>query len=94
MRRQCYNKYWRCPGWSGGGFRTPRRDRCDGGSLLVPGICKNGVEVPWDRWWKWKTYRCREDCGVIALPYVTRYIDPTWWAWRVRQKIRQIEGGE
>lgn len=86
LSRMNYDKHWRCPGWSGGGWTCgPDESRCPGGSLLVPGMwAKNGVDVvPEDGWWKWKLYRCREDCGVLALPFVTRWLDWTWWKWRV-----------
>lgn len=86
LSRQCYDKFWRCPGWVGGGFRASKRHRCNGGGLLVPGSWnkEHTAALPDDRWWKWRWYRCRKDCGVIALPYVTRWLDPTWLRWKVR----------
>jgi hypothetical protein len=93
LQRMCYDKFWRCPGWAGGGFRAARRQRCTGGSLLVPGIRtvadkarerSIGEHMPDDRWWRLRFHRCNAGCGVLALPYVTRWADPTWWAWQVR----------
>ena len=51
LRRHCYDKFWRCPGWAGGGWRTPKTDRCDGGSLKVHGQVGQPLE---DRWWRWR----------------------------------------
>lgn len=88
FRRQCYDKYWRCPGWVGGGFKYPKVTRCDGGSLLVPDSWnteKSGT-IPRDKLWRFKFYRCRKDCGVIALPYITRYFDWTWWRWQIAKR--------
>jgi hypothetical protein len=85
LSRQCYAKFWRGRGWGGGGFRYARRQRCDGGSLLVPGIrAANGEPTPDDRRWRWKFHRYNQGCGVLALPYVTRWADPSWLRWRLR----------
>lgn len=59
LSRPCYDKYWRCPGWAGGGPHRAKHTRCDGGSLIID----------WqDKWWKWKLHRCGK-CGILVLPY-------------------------
>ena len=89
LSRQCYDKYWRCPGWAGGGWKYPDQSRCDGGSLMVPDSWdREGTStVPADPWWRWKFYECRK-CDVLALPYNTRWVDYTWWAWKIESKIQ------
>ncbi len=99
LSRQCYDKFWRCPGWAGGGFRAARWQRCTGGSLLMPGIRTvanvrgdaPGEFVPDDPWWKWRLHACNRECGVLALPYVTRWADPSWLWWRLRCRWRERE---
>jgi hypothetical protein len=70
FRRHNYDKGWRCPGWSGGGLSTPRprRDICPGGSFAPH----------WGKGCYWHFHRCRK-CGTIAIPLVTRWLDPTFW---------------
>jgi hypothetical protein len=97
LRRHCYNKPWRCPGWAGGGWSTPTRKR---------DICLHGGSFAgmWgsdrDRWYLWRWHKCSM-CGTVAIPYVTRWLDPTflqhhvwlygmtlreWWQWKRRMK--------
>lgn len=89
LRRHCYDKFWRCPGWAGGGWSYPKVQRCDGGSLLVPGAWnrERTEALPEDRWYEWKFHRCRK-CDVVALPLVTKWLDLTWWAWVVKRRFR------
>lgn len=86
VRRQCYDKPHRCPGWNGGGMRYPRdadqprrwwqqRTRCEGGYLWARSLS--------DPWRNWRWHRCTR-CDVLALPYVTRYFDPAWWRSEIR----------
>lgn len=78
ISRPCYDKFHRCPGWNGGGNRYAEVCRCDGGHL---GFAYDR------RAWKWRLTRCLT-CGVVVLPYMIRYVDPTnihheiRWAWR------------
>lgn len=90
ISRPCYDKMHRCPGWAGGGNHYAKAVRCDGGYL-------NCYRDPRGRWWQWKTNRCPK-CGLLVLPYMIRYVDPTNWrseiqmaGWRIRQwfEIRQ-----
>jgi hypothetical protein len=85
LRRTCYDKPHRCPGWAGGGWRYPRpsRDVCDGGSLVATMYV--------GRWWRWRFHRC-PTCGTWAWPPVTKWADPTWlWfvAARPWQRLRE-----
>lgn len=75
ISRPCYDKIWRCPGWAGGGMRYARVDRCDDGRL--PGDLFDR------RLWRWRCNRCTT-CGVLALPYMIRYVDPGWYTSRLR----------
>ena len=68
IRRRCYDKPHRCPGWAGGGWRSAREVVCAGETL--PGT--------WEpRSW-WLPQRCRA-CGIWALPIAQRYLDPSWY---------------
>jgi len=94
ISRPCYDKYWRCPGWAGGGGRFARVKRCESGSL--------GPVIDYgSRWWTWKIHQC-PTCGVYVLPYHFQAIDPTawpyalrrlgwrirdWWEWRHRERV-------
>lgn len=76
ISRPCYDKYRRCPGWAGGGWKHAKYRLChgdfgDGGYLSVD------YE---DRWWKWKTHKC-PTCGVVVLPYITHRTSwRSWWS--------------
>lgn len=74
VSRPCYDKFSRCPGWAGGGIRYPRVDQCDNGRIMVD------YEDPH---WRWRWQRC-DKCNVLVLPYMTRWLDPGWWKWRLR----------
>ena len=75
ISRPCYDKYWRCPGWAGGGTRYAKVNRCDGGSLTT-------VINHESRWRRWHLHRCPQ-CGVIVLPYHVRWLDWRWYDWKV-----------
>jgi hypothetical protein len=72
--RPCYDKYHRCPGWAGGGWKFGKHKLCDGGRVNV------NYE---DRWWTWRIHRC-DMCDVIVLPYMVRYTSPREWWWEIR----------
>lgn len=78
FRRHNYDKGWRCPGWSGGGFSSPRpsRDICQGGSFAPH----------WNHGCQWHFHKCQE-CGTIAIPLVTKWLDPTWLKWWIERDI-------
>ena len=81
ISRPCYDKYHRCPGWNGGGTRSARTQRCDGGYL--------GAAYE-RRAWKWRLYRCPK-CGVRVLPWMIRYLDwRYWWSWKRRDLLRWL----
>lgn len=77
--RSCYDKPWRCPGWIGGGLRYPKG----------PHRCNNGRIQGWDGRYEhpqWYFHRC-DTCNVITWPYVTRWVDPTWWISMTRVNV-------
>lgn len=78
LSRPCYDKAHRCPGWAGGGMRFASPARCAGGSLR-DGRYYEG------RLWRWRFNR--HDCGVLVLPYVVRWVDPTWLAYVLDRRI-------
>jgi len=84
FRRHCYDKPWRCPGWAGGGWRSPRRgDACDDGSL-------SRYWNPTRRWYThWQFHRCLT-CGTIAIPHVTRWLDWTWLGYKIKWWYREL----
>lgn len=79
ISRPCYDKWWRCPGWAGGGMRYAKVDRCDGGSLVT--------REAWPVRRKWRFHRC-STCKVIVLPSVIRWVDPTWLVNHVPYVVR------
>lgn len=79
ISRPCYDKYYRCPGWAGGGTRYAKKDRCDGGHLDYK-IMDKAI-------WKWRFNRC-DRCDVVTLPYVVRYVD---WRFLVFWQIRNLK---
>lgn len=85
FQRHCYNKMWRCPGWAGGGWSTNRfgRDKCDGGSFA-----RKYMSPGWRWYTNWQFHRC-DTCGTVAIPHVTRWLDPTWYRWGVNWDFKQ-----
>jgi hypothetical protein len=92
VSRCCYDKMHRCPGWAGPGLRYPKVDRCVDGRLRRDGVMD---DIYTGFWWRWRFNRC-DTCDLVVLPYGVRYVDPTWWRYRIRawfQDIRyRIEG--
>lgn len=80
VRRTCYDKAHRCPGWAGGGVHLARVRRCAGGSL------RDGYFYA-GRHWRWR-FNYHRQCRTVVLPYATRYVDPTWLAYVVRTRVR------
>lgn len=75
IRQGCYDKYHRCPGWAGAGFRYTFHPVCGGG--LVP-------DAYGRKWW----FRFHPECGTLVLPYYSRYLDPEWLARTAGRNIR------
>lgn len=90
VSRGCYDKFRRCPGWAGGGLRYARVRRCDNGFLNYYATVPGGDEVK--RLWAWRCNRCPE-CGVLVLPYATRYLDPSWLCYRLARAARGLRHG-
>ena len=80
--RPCYDKYHRCPGWAGGGWKYGKHKLCHG-----DGSGRVNVDYE-DRWWRWKTHRCRQ-CDVVVLPYMIRYTSPRQWWYSIERKFRR-----
>lgn len=80
IARPCYDKYRRCPGWAGSGFRfnKPGNDWCESGT------------APWEHFtkslWQWRPWRC-ETCGTIVLPSHIRWIAPSWWRFMIQHRV-------
>jgi hypothetical protein len=70
VSRLDYDKAHRCPTWSGGGWRGSDR-HCDGSFASF---------IYERRHWRWRFTRCHQ-CDVVCLPYVTRWLDPSWLWW-------------
>jgi hypothetical protein len=60
-------------------MRYAKVQRCAGGHLA--GDIYGGF------WWRWRLNRC-DTCDLVVLPYVTRYVDPRWWAYALRRTVR------
>lgn len=79
IRKACYDKAHRCPGWAGGGFRFAKKDVCDNGY----------IPYSESRWDSWKVKKCAT-CGTIRLPIITKWLDPEWVSYVVRHKVRDM----
>lgn len=79
IRRACYDKPHRCPGWAGGGFHYPKEGKS---------ICDSGF-IPYSesRFDAWLFKKCSR-CGTVRLPIVTKWLDPSWLKFWV---VREIE---
>ena len=75
ISRLDYDKPHRCPRRTGPAFRYSRETYCETGFIRD---IYNGF---YPRTWRWRFARC-DSCDVVTLPYVTRWLDPTWvWYW-------------
>lgn len=88
ISRGCYDKYRRCPGWAGGGWKYAKNKYCREGGLL-------SIDYH-DRWWRWKIQHCPK-CRVAVLPYMFQWTSPrSWWygakmfCESIRQKLDRI----
>lgn len=83
ISRPCYDKYWRCPGWAGGGWKFAKVNRCPTGASLAR-------VIDWEKRWMWHWQQCPE-CKVWVMPYVFTNFAPSkiWWRmkWWVRDRI-------
>lgn len=75
--RMNYDKPHRCPTWSGPAWKRGK------GDCASESFASYMYQQPH---WQWRTQHCRE-CGVITIPYVTRYVDPSWIAWRIKRRF-------
>lgn len=79
ISRPCYDKYHRCPGWAGGGWKYGKKD-----------LCKNGsIQVDYEnKFWRFTFNTCNK-CDVIVLPYIVKYLlSPKAISYRILGKYR------
>jgi hypothetical protein len=82
LRRPCYDKYGRCPGWAGSGFKYPKGEAtCDNGSIMR--------STEFDRWWRWKFHHCNR-CDIVVLPYHAHWLAPSYVWFVVHHRWRQM----
>lgn len=77
IMRSNYDKFHRCPNWSGPAFKAGNGD-CPGGSLAPQMYGVDGKrKAP-----LWRFHQCAS-CGTVVLPAVLRNFDPSWWKWKL-----------
>lgn len=81
LSRPCYDKFHRCPGWAGGGFKYPKVDKCTNGYI------KYGKDYTYRIW---EFGHCSK-CDVIVFPNHIRYIDATFYKSELLWKIQKIK---
>jgi hypothetical protein len=82
ISRPCYDKYRRCPGWAGPGWKSHREDSdywCDNGFIKISG----------KRFKSWKFHRCTS-CKTWVWPYNFRYL-MSWRCLKDELIIRSLE---
>ena len=104
LSRPCYDKPGNCPGWSGGGLKYAKTNRCDNGRIRIPVgydaetmlAVLSGTLDDHPGSHPFRFGRC-DTCNVITWPWITRRLDPTlWWSvtqWslqRLRWKVQRI----
>ena len=83
ISRPCYDKPHRCPRWAGGGWRSAKAGRCEGGYVRTR-PARDGQDHPGANRWRWG--RCGK-CGVRTVPWELRFLDPAWYRiylWRAK----------
>lgn len=101
LSRTCYDKPHRCPGWAGGGWRFPKTDLCENGSIRVnvvddPDAATGWAGLAYPGSHPWRFGRCNK-CDVITLPHAFRRLDPGYWRHsvavsRLREMLRSMVG--
>ncbi|HEY1705497.1 MAG TPA: hypothetical protein VGG75_37910 [Trebonia sp.] len=81
LSRLHYDKPHRCPTWAGPGWSYGDYEKC--GASFASFMYKR-------RAWQWRFTRC-PSCGVLCLPHVTRWADPAWLWWYLRDR-RKLYG--
>jgi hypothetical protein len=87
-----FDKPYRCPGWSGAGWKYNDEDWC------------NGTAGHTRRWSNWvhklhprislNLIRRTHCCGTIVLPLWTRWFDPETWCWEAQKRQLRRENLE
>jgi len=83
IMRSNYDKPHRCPTWSGPAWKGGGDD-CESGSFASYMYYKSDGSTR--HLWQWRFFRCSE-CGVIVLPVITKWVDPSWIKWRIEKRI-------
>lgn len=78
LTRLSYDKPHRCPAWSCSGWHDKFSSECD--ASFASFIYER-------RAWNWRFTHCPQ-CGVRCLPYVTRWLDPSWLRWYLGRRRR------
>lgn len=81
ISRPCYDKPHRCPGWTGGGERYARVNRCPAGGRIPIDYERRG--------WQLRFHRC-PDCRVIVLPWLVCWTSPSWWRRTIRLMVDDL----
>ncbi|WP_148310687.1 hypothetical protein [Nocardia brasiliensis] len=82
--RPCYDKFWRCPGWNGGGPRFAKVVRCRDGRITYPGA-EYGQRGVW-----WRLGRCSE-CSVLVWPLWITKLSPWVLAHDARYRLGLLD---
>ena len=77
ISRGCYDKYHRCPGSNGGGFKYAKVQHCIGGYINY-----NERKLG-----NWRFSRCNK-CDVLVLPKMSQWLDPTWLKYIIGRRYK------
>lgn len=78
LSRPCYDKPHRCPGWAGGGWKFPKKDRCVGGYIALHYERAHP---------HWRFGRCNR-CDVVTTPFALRRLDPRYY-YQIMEWVKQ-----
>lgn len=74
LRRQCYDKPWRCPGWAGGGWQMTYYDSKPADDWTDEEWKSSSARRR--HWWQ-PRHRCKS--GTL---WRARLSEDPWWSWR------------
>jgi hypothetical protein len=96
ISRLNYDKVHRCPSWAGSGFSCVWTGyRYDAGEVECNGSFAplGGIYYDLDgnnrKHWQWRFVKCNQ-CGIICLPYITRWLDPSYLKWKVEKFFQRL----
>jgi hypothetical protein len=90
LSRTCYDKSHRCPGWAGGGWKSARVDRCEGGYVTAHRPWTSGLDEDYPGHpgkHRWSFGHCNK-CDVVTWPVALSWLDPTWIKWAIWDRPR------